>query len=685
MTRHTNPTRRSQPKGGGSPRRWPFPGYPGSLGSPGSTVAAVAAGAAITLAALIAYAPALSAGTIWDDADYLTENANLRDFSGLLRIWTEPRSSPQYYPAVYTTFWIEHQLWGLRPSGYHLTNVLLHATAAVLLWRVLRWLDVPGALAAGWLFALHPVAVESVAWITERKNVLSGVFYLGAALVYLRAMPRDFSRPPSRRGVALALLLFLAALLSKTVTATLPAALVLILWWKRRRLSRADLLALMPMCIAGAALAGLTAWLERIHVGACGVEWSWTFLDRLLIASRAVWFYFASLLWPVNLSFIYPKWTIDPTDWRQWMFPLALLVAIALLAIFRRRIGRGALTAALIYLGTLAPALGFVNVYPMRYSFVADHFQYHASMAMIGALAAGMALAWRRWAGGAAVAGPIALSPLLAILGVLTFNQARIYHDSQSLWRATVRHNPRSWMVHVNLGHALAAKMEQAHREGRGDQAASLKAQAKAEYRRALELAPELAETHGEVGVSLLDDGEVDAAIEQFRIATERDAAMNPQPRLPDAFNSWGSALLEQGRTEAAIEKFRRAIEINPGYATAHYNLAVALERLGRTAEAAEHYRAALVIQPGNAPAHHNLANLLRDSGKLDEAIAHYQAAIAQAPRSGAIRANYAGALWRAARFERAIEQYSRAAKLDPALRPGIEQFLAHHGRALPP
>ena len=349
-------------------------------------------GAAVLIAAVLAaYGPALRGGFVWDDPRYVTENPVLTEPSGLYRIWFDVGATVQYYPLVFTSFWIESRLWGLQPLGYHLVNVLLHAANAVLVWRVLRRLSVPGAWLAAGIFALHPVHVESVAWITERKNVLSGLFYLTALLAYLRFAPPDgegSARGRPWRFYALAVGLFACALLSKTVTCSLPAAIALLLWWRRGRIGRSDALALLPLFAVGAALALTTIWLEKHNVGAQGQAWELSVVQRCLIAGRALWFYAGKLVWPLPLIFTYPKWQIDAGQWWQYLFPAGAVALPLGLWVLRRRIGKGPLVAALCFAGTLLPALGFVDVYPMRYSYVADHFQYLASIAPIALLVA---------------------------------------------------------------------------------------------------------------------------------------------------------------------------------------------------------------------------------------------------------------------------------------------------------
>ncbi len=247
-------------------------------------------------------------GFIWDDDDYVQDNPTLRSLAGLGQIWFQPGATRQYYPLVHTTYWLEYRLWGLDPTGYHVVNVILHALSAVVVWRILSRLQVPGAWAAAALFALHPVHVESVAWITERKNALSGAFYLSAAWAYLRY---EAARRPRWYGAAL--VLFAAALLSKTVTCTLPAALLLVLWWKGQTPMRRPAVALGPFFVLAVAMSAVTVWMERHSVGAWGPEWDLSLVERGLIAGRALWFYAAKLLVPLDLAFIYLRWAIDAT------------------------------------------------------------------------------------------------------------------------------------------------------------------------------------------------------------------------------------------------------------------------------------------------------------------------------------------------------------------------------------
>jgi protein O-mannosyl-transferase len=566
--------------------------------------------AAFVLATTLAYLPALQGGFIWDDDAYVTQNLALRSVDGLRGIWFQPGATPQYYPLVHTTFWLEYHLWGLQPFGFHLVNVLLHTGTAFLVWLVLRRLEVPGALFVAAVFALHPVHVESVAWITERKNVLSGLLYTASLLVYLRFAGIGTVPTSGRaRDYRLALLLFAAALLSKTVVASLPAAILLIVWWKRGRLERRDLVPLVPFFVLGLALGLTTLYVEKHHVGAKGMDWALSPLQRVLIAGRALWFYAQKLVWPSTLTFIYPRWTIDPRSALAYVPPVAALGVIAALWWRRAQLGRGPLVAVLFFAGTLVPALGFFDVYPMRYSFVADHFQYLASLGiltLLGAAAArGATTLPRHVTTGAAVV-------TVALLGGSTFGQSRVYKDQETLWRDTLAKNPGAWMAYHNLGGILEQK-------GRDEEAM-------AAYRQALRLKPDHADVHNNMGNILARQGRVDDAIASYR------ESLRLLPEQPEAHSNLGVALAGQGRFDDATAHYREALRQRPHFASAHINLGNALVQQGRPAEALASYEIARAIDPDDASAHYNLGNALLAVGRRDEAIAALHEALRRRP-----------------------------------------------------
>ncbi len=562
------------------------------------------------VATLLLYVTALrDAGFIWDDDLYVTSNAALRTVAGLERIWLAPAALPQYYPLVHTTFWIEYRLWGLTPFGFHAVNALLHAASAVLVVFVLRRLSVSGAWLGAALWALHPVQVESVAWIAERKNVLSGVFYFAAALTFLRCLGigsskhdgADSEAPRSSAGLyALGALFFLGALLSKTVTATLPAALLLILIWKKRRVRPSDAIALAPLFVAGAAFGLATAWIERHHVGAEGQAWNLGLVERVLIAGRAVWFYAAKLLVPAQLAFVYPRWEIDPASVLAYAFPAAALAVLAGLWRLRRRIGAGPIVAVLYFGGTLVPALGFLNVFPMRYSFVADHFQYLASLGILALFAAIGTLAVDRIPKAPSWLGPSLAAGVLLVASGLTWRQCRIYRDVEALWRDTLAKNPSAWMAHTNLGLLLV-------RQGRIDEGI-------AHYRESIRLEPDNVEARLDLGEVLQRQGRSDEAIEVLT------ALVADRPDHPVARYNLATALCRRERYVDALPQFEAALRIQPEFAEAAYNLGTADLKLRRLSDAERWLREAIRLRPGYGLARSNLALVLEQTGRAEEA-----------------------------------------------------------------
>ncbi len=593
--------------------------------------------ALLIIAALAAYFPVLKGDFLWDDLGHVT-HAALQSWSGLWRIWFEIGTTQQYYPLLHSAFWFEHKLWGDAPVGYHLLNILLHATAACLFARLLLRLAVPGAWLAAFLFALHPVTVESVAWITEQKNTLSLVLYLTAALTYLR-----FAENRQRSAYLRATLFFVAALLSKSVTATLPAALLVILWWQQGRLSfRRDVQPLLLWFALAATAGAITASFEHAYIGAQGTDFSLTLLQRLLLAGRAFWFYLGKLLWPADLIFIYPRWTIDSTVAWQWLFPTTALVLLAGLAWWRRR-SRAPLAAALLFAGTLFPALGFINVYPFLFSFVADHFQYHASLAILALAAAGLTLALSRFPRWAQLATPAAL---LTILGALTWSQCDNYRDLFTLYESTLARNPACWMAHNNLGQALVES-------GRAPEALP-------HFEATLGLRPDFPEALNNLGDALTRLGRAAEALPHL------EHALRLQPRYAEAHNNLGITFMALGRSAEGRAQFTHAIKLNPAYAAARFNLGLALVSSGHPHEAIAHFAQAVRLQPDYPDAELNWAIALTLTDRFPEAIAHFETALRLTPENPEAHHSYGRALARAGKYDEAISHFEQALQLNP-------------------
>lgn len=613
-----------------------------------------------------AYLPALSAGYIWDDEQYVTHNVAVHAPNGLTKIWLDPWSVPQYYPVTMSSFWLENRIFGDRPGPHHATNVLLHALCAMVLWRLLWRLRVRGAWVAAAIFALHPVHVESVAWITERKNVLSGLFFLLSLGAWLRFAPPDAEQRGSRRWYAAALAAFVVALLSKTVAGSMPAVALLIVWWKRGRIRLRDVVPLLPFFVLALAAGSTTAYLEKHRVGAWGPDWDLSAAQRVLIAGRALWFYAGKLIVPAQLTFVYPRFQIVASQLLAWLWPAAAAATLAALWVLRARIGRGPLVACLYFAGVLVPALSFVNVFPMLYSFVADHFQYLASIGLIALAAAGGALACDRIPAGRTLARFVTAA-VLATLAFLTWSQARIYHDVETLWRDTLAKNPAAWMARANLAsllHFRAAGIDDPEARRAGLQ------EAEREYRASLTLRP--ANLPARIQLSHLYEqvGDFERAHAELRAAAAQENGYPPGSRgyLQHA-NAWyelGRFLVARGDDAGAIDAFRRAVATRPDFEVALAAYGGALARSGDLEGAEVRLREALAVRPDAADPLNDLAGIYAGRGDLTNAIEMWSKALRSDPNHATAHTNLGAALVLTGRIDEGLPHLHRAVELDP-------------------
>jgi tetratricopeptide (TPR) repeat protein len=542
--------------------------------------------------------------------------------------------------------------------GYHLVNVLVHCISALLLWRVLSKFSVPGAYVAALLFAVHPMHVESVAWITERKNVLSGMFTLLTILCWLRYW--DFTHPETadeltprnRRWYALALLCFVAALLSKTVASTLPAALLVMIWWKRGTVRIRDFIVLLPFFVIGIGMGLLTVWLEKVQVGASGIDWELTLWQRVLIAGRALWFYAGKLVWPAELIFTYPRWEIDVSSWWQNAFPIAAVTVMITLFVMRHRIGRGPIAAVCLYAGTLFPALGFFDVYPMRFSFVADHFAYMASIPLI-ALVVGVVARWLQPKDPAEEEFGLGrhLPKLMAagaalLLATVSFSQATIYSGLEVLWRDTLAKNPDSFMAHNNLGALL---------NRRGDYL-----EAETHLRRSLEIKPTFVDSVINLAQARQNLGDLEEALALYTQATELS------PGLAEAHNGLGATQGMMGDFEASEKSLKRAIEVDPNYANSYGNLATLRSAQGRHEEAIELFQTAVRLDPERMEHRANLARVLMSAERWEDASAVWQGILERTPEDVSAILNLGVIAANQQRTEDAIGYFERVLAIAP-------------------
>ena len=601
--------------------------------------------AALGLLAAAGCFPSVLGGFVWDDI-IMTRSEAVRSWSGIWGIWFDPGNTygsgrlaeAHYWPLLYTTFWLEHKLWGYDATGYHVVNILLHFANTALLWRLLRRLAVPGAWVAAAVFAVHPVHAEPVAWIMGRKDLLSGLFYLAAATAWLR-----FAEGPRPRLYAAALALFAAAMLCKSTAVTLPAALLILQWWRQGRVTREDAVRLAPFFLAGLAMAVAdTLFYRNIE----SVSLGYSFAERTLIAARALWFYAGKLLWPTELAIIYPHWEVDAADPLAWGYVAAAAGAVLALWALRRRTGRGPLACALFFAAALFPVLGFIDYGYMQFSFVADRYQYVAGIGITALFAAAAVRGARKLpaAGGAAA---VAFLGVLALLCAASWNHSGAFKDGFTLMDHILSHNPEARGIQRDMGVALLQKDRAAEAEtwlrravetDPGDAKAfialgrALKTQERHEeaagaYRSAAGISPGSAEAWAGMYDSLYHLGRYGEVIS----GVERVFGLRPELEGSASLHYLaGRSLRKTGRNEEAVRRLRRATGIDPGFSRAHVAIAFPLYALGRHGETAESVKRAFELRPElgeDAVLHRLLGLALRGTGREEEAQKHLRRA----------------------------------------------------------
>ena len=437
------------------------------------------------------YLPALTAGFIWDDDSMLTGNLFVKTKDGLRYIWFST-NLPDYFPLTSTSFWIEWKLWGDNPVGYHFINVLLHVASSILIWRVLVTMNIPGAFVAALLFAVHPVNVESVAWIAERKNTLSLFFLLLAILFFLKSTGLSGEGEKQTAGsgqfYVLSLGAFLMSLLSKTGGVLLPFVLLLCLWWIKKRITRKDVFRTLPFFIPAAVFGVITIWFQYRRAIGADVVVTRSLVTKIIIACKAVWFYLAKILWPANLSFVYPFWEINERSLVAYLPTIFLLAILAGLFLSKKREAKAALFSFACFLLLLSPVLGFFKIYFQRYSMVADHWQYFAMICIV-ALGAAALNKLRSLPGGHSL-HVFTVFNVIAVLSCLSWRQCGIYKNPETLWRDTLAKNPACWLAHNEFGLLLV-------QQGKVAEAVS-------HYEQSLKAQPEQQEAYNNIGTIYL-------------------------------------------------------------------------------------------------------------------------------------------------------------------------------------
>jgi Tfp pilus assembly protein PilF len=637
---------------------------------------ALLAGAVLLVAAtLLAYWPALHGGFLFDDDAMVIGSALVKAPDGLWRMWFTTEAV-DYWPLTNSSLWLEWRLWGDTTTGYHVTNVLLHACSGLLVWAILRRLSIPGAWIAAMLFALHPVNVQSVAWIAQRKNTLALVFFLLALLWFVTERYR------------LSLAAFLLAMLSKGSVAVLPVILVALVWWLNGRVTRRDLVRIAPFFAIAIGLTLVNIWFQRRMPGG---ERDISMIDRLLGASGVIWWYLGKAIAPVRLAFVYPQWKVSASELFWWLPSMGAIAVTALLWWTRERpLARSLLFAWLFFCIALVPVMGLSDVYFMIYSLVADHYEYIAMIAVVACIGAALAVlgfrgsgVLRFWAARAIAAA------MIVTFGVLTWKQAHLYASGETLYRATLQLNPDAWALRNNLGAILLERdaNEEALRELREANRANpdfrqvknntctalarlrMMDEAIAACVKALSEDPDRSVSHYSLGMALASRGDLARARSEFETALRLD------PKSVEARSYLAELLLETGNPADAVAHYREVLRQRPSSAIARASLGRALGELGDAAGAEASLRDAIRIDPATPGAHRDLADLLLATGRVDEAVAEYRLALTQDPRSAEAHNNLGVALAKAGRNAEAVEAFRAAVAVDPSFAPARDNL----------
>jgi protein O-mannosyl-transferase len=535
----------------------------------------------VVVVTILVYQPVWHGGFIWDDEIYITDNYIFKTGNTICRLWLTTEAA-DYWPLTASVEWLEWRLWGDHAVGYHLVNLFLHAANAVLVWMVLRRLRIPGAWLAALLFAIHPVNVATVAWISEQNSTLSMVFYLVSIILYLRF---DDERRWLWYGLSLAA--FLLALLSKTSVVMLPVVLLGCVWWVRGTIGWKDLMRSLPFFSLSAAAGMVTIWFQSPRVLEGQTVLTGGFLSRLAAACQAPWFYLYKALLPCRLSAVYPQWNVDWPRGLSYLMGIALAACLIIFWRNRKGWGRPLLFGVGYFVVVLFPVLGFFKQTFHRYSLVADHWQYIAIAAPIAlAVAAGVTTCNRYGERGKYV-GVLASMTAVVALGVATWARAGVYENSGTLWRDTVAKNPNSWVAHYNLGNALLQE--------------NMIQDAVKHYKQALEIKPDYLQAHNNLAFLLLQDGKIDDAIAHL----EQVVRINPDSAT--GHSNLGNAYLQAGRGRDATGQYEQAVQLSPNYVQAHVNLGFVLAQRSRFDEAVRHWEAALRLDPSNQDAKRGL------------------------------------------------------------------------------
>ena len=596
----------------------------------------------IAVTVCIVYLPCIHNNFIWDDDVNIYQNSSLWQPDGLLKIWGS-FSLYQYYPLTFTSFYLEHLLWGFNPRGYHVTNILLQTSNAILIFFILQYLGLKKliALFIALLFSIHPIQTETVAWVTERKNLLSGLFYFSSFLLYLKFLVKK-----NYRFYGFSLFFFVCALLSKTVTVTLPLTLLFAEYLISKSINYKSLLRLSVFFVFGIIMGFITTYLETYRVLTIGEEWNFSAIERAIITARVLLFYATKIIIPLKMSFIYPQWQINPNTFIDW-WPIFLLLSVGAGLLWHKEKVSGLLWFSLgHYIVTILPASGIINFYFLRYSFVQNHFQYLAGLGIIIIISTvGSGIINK------IIKGPIQSRACILVAcivlfgcGYMTNKQCKIYRDTKTLWSDTISKNPNAWIAHSNLGMILTA-------EGNLDDGIG-------SFKKAIAINPNFEEGHNNLGTAYLSKGMVDEAIEAL------NKALSIESNNAEVHINLGVAYYEKGMIDEAITHYNKALSLKPTIQWAHTNLGLAYLKKGMLDEAINEFKEALVIDPKPEEAHYNLGLTYGKKQLFDEAIAQFKKSIEINPRYAIAHYNLSLGYYFTKEYKKALKHYDQSKKL---------------------
>jgi tetratricopeptide (TPR) repeat protein len=608
--------------------------------------------------------PTINGAFLPGDDAAVKNNAALYDISGLKVIWGSPQRLAQLSPVSNTILLIEHQFFASRPRGYHVISILVHACNVILLWTLLRRLELPGAWLGAALFAVHPVQVDAVSWISQQRYLICGLFYFCALLVYLRrvglnpqpAPPLPGAEPLIQPGLpespkwlyAISIALFLFALFCHVLGATFPPVVLILIWWERGKLTRQDVVPLIPFAVLSVSFAGVSAFLYFHRTGTLWltnpgpVQW-------IVIWGRGVWTYFLATLLPVSLSFAYPRWGPDSMKLWHWALPLAAVFVVAALWYLRRRWGRGPITAALLFICLLLPsALGASdpNDNDLPGVMIREHVLYLACAAILVPLAVllidtlSTAKLTTRLAAISAVIPSISMAVILT-LAIVTFLHSKAYEDPTSIWQNVLHGDGDSGIALNTLGQIEFDKKDYSS----ADQ----------HFVAALRANPD--DTQAQINLARVSETQG-----QFADAVARYLeVLHRHPDNVDAHFGYGEVLGDQGNTQGALQEYATVQQLDPRNALVFNNIGLLHAQMGDPEEAMRQYKKSIALDPRSLPAYLNLANTQFQAGKVMDAKDTLQKALQIDPTSYIAWLN-AGVMAEAIGDMGSAEKYFRAA-----------------------